>query len=339
MNEADIQPAPGLARIIYSIVTGIAGLFVATILGLMYYWDNEPDLFDVRSAARQQVPAAPDLVTGDVTTATLIRVMQNVLDKPGGYLSNDVAPPGVLMDNIPRWEFGAITQARDLVRALRNDFSRSQTQSTEDDDLVVADPQLHVDTESWLLPSAEAEYRTGMNALERYLARLSDSNPDDAQFYARADNLADWLAVVEKRLGSLSQRLSASVGQLRINTDLQGDSAATQSRRKPDMAMVKTPWNEVDDVFYEARGSAWALLHFLRAVEQDFEPVLEKKNALVSLRQIIRELEATQEPVWSPVILNGSGFGFMANHSLVMASYISRANAAVIDLRTLLSQG
>ena len=39
------------------------------------------------------------------------------------------------------------------------------------------------------------------------------------------------------------------------------------------------------------------------------------------------------------MILNGSGFGFLANHSLVMASYISRANAAVIDLRNLLSQG
>jgi hypothetical protein len=29
----------------------------------------------------------------------------------------------------------------------------------------------------------------------------------------------------------------------------------------------------------------------------------------------------------------------MANHSLVMASYISRANAGVIDLRALLQQG
>ena len=38
-------------------------------------------------------------------------------------------------------------------------------------------------------------------------------------------------------------------------------------------------------------------------------------------------------------ILNGTGFGYVANHSLVMASYISRANAAVIDLRNLLSQG
>jgi len=53
----------------------------------------------------------------------------------------------------------------------------------------------------------------------------------------------------------------------------------------------------------------------------------------------VRELEATQDPVWSPMILNGSGFGLFANHSLVMASYISRANAAVIDLRDLLQQG
>ncbi|MDY0049812.1 MAG: DUF2333 family protein, partial [Halothiobacillaceae bacterium] len=89
----------------------------------------------------------------------------------------------------------------------------------------------------------------------------------------------------------------------------------------------------------EARGAAWALLHFLQAIEADFGPVLDNKNARASLRQIIRELSATQQTVWSPVILNGSGFGFVANHSLVMASYISRANAAVIDLRNLLSQG
>ena len=85
--------------------------------------------------------------------------------------------------------------------------------------------------------------------------------------------------------------------------------------------------------------SPWALLHFLRAIEIDFSEVLKQKNALVSLQQIIRELEATQQTVYSPVILNGRGFGILPNHSLVMASYISRANAAIIDLRDLLSQG
>lgn len=105
------------------------------------------------------------------------------------------------------------------------------------------------------------------------------------------------------------------------------------------MMIVKTPWLEIDDIFYEARGSCWALIHIMHAIEYDMRDVLKKKNALVSLRQIIRELEATQEFVWSPMVLNGTGFGFLANHSLVMASYISRANAAVIDLRNLLEQG
>ena len=84
---------------------------------------------------------------------------------------------------------------------------------------------------------------------------------------------------------------------------------------------------------------SWALAHLLRAIQVDFKEVLIKKNAIASMDQIIRELEATQGTVMSPVILNGGGFGLFANHSLVMANYISRANAAIIDLRNLLQQG
>jgi hypothetical protein len=175
--------------------------------------------------------------------------------------------------------------------------------------------------------------------LESYLDRLVDEADADAQFFARADNLRYWLSSVENRLGSLSQRLSASVGQRRINTDLAGEDSARQATFAPAESDVKTPWLEIDDVFYEARGAAWALLHFMRAADIDFADVLERKNARISLQQIIRELEATQKAVWSPVILNGSGFGVLANHSLVMGSYISRAHAAMIDLRDLLSRG
>ncbi|HBC56579.1 MAG TPA: DUF2333 domain-containing protein, partial [Gammaproteobacteria bacterium] len=66
---------------------------------------------------------------------------------------------------------------------------------------------------------------------------------------------------------------------------------------------------------------------------------LQKKNALVSLRQIIRELEATQQSTWSPMVLNGSGYGLLPNYSLILANYISRANAAIIDLQRLLEEG
>ncbi len=137
----------------------------------------------------------------------------------------------------------------------------------------------------------------------------------------------------------MSQKLSASVGSEVINTDLAGDSAASQSTPTPQQFENKTSWFQLDNNFYEARGMSWALLHFLKAVEMDFADVLAKKNALVSLRQIIRELESTQEMVFSPMILNGSGFGMLANHSLVMANYISRANAGIIELSELLNQG
>lgn len=321
------------------VLPGVLFVYVIITAVLMVYWSREPGLFDVIAEARNMHGQAKEPVKGYVTTATLIHVTETLLEKQGGYLSNDIAPPGVLLDNIPNWEFGVITQVRDLARAMRNDFSRSQTQSTEDPDLSVADPHFHYDTDSWILPSSESEYRSGIKALKRYLGRLSNVHEQDAQFFTRADNLRDWLAIVEKRLGSLSQRLSASVGQVRINTDLEGDPMAQQSTAKPGVLEVKTLWLELDDVFYEARGSTWALIHFLRAVEIDFREVFEDKNALVSLRQIIRELEGTQGTVWSPMILNGTGFGFLANHSLVMASYISRANAALIDLRSLLEQG
>ena len=326
------------AGLIWATAIGLA-LLVILLLGLMFYWDSEPDIFDVVQFAAIRNNNSNEFVTGYITTSTLIEVADILLEKRGGYLSNDIMPPSVFMDNIPSWEYGVISQVRDLAKALRNDFSRSQTQSIEDVDLVVADPQFHYDSESWILPATESEYRKGIVAIESYLNRLDDTRAHDAQFFSRADNLRDWLAIVEKRLGSLSQRLSASVGQIRINTDLEGDAEATQSTSKPDVVVVKTPWLQIDDVFYEARGASWALSHFLRAIEVDLKDVLNKKNALVSLRQIIRELEASQAIVWSPVILNGSGFGFVANHSLVMASYISRANAAVIDLRNLLQQG
>ena len=306
----------------------------------MFWFNHEPDLFDPveRAKLHAGVHGHAD-VTGTTTTSALLEVTNTMLNKRGGYMSNDILPPWVFLDNVPNWEFGVLTQVRDLARVMRNDFSRSQTQSSEDPDLSLADPLFHYSSDRWFPPDTEGRYEKAMESLESYLTRLADPAEPNAQFYARADNLRTWLGLVEKRLGSLSQRLSASVGQERLNTDLSGDTAATQSTASPNEVDVKTSWFKIDDVFYETRGSTWALIHFLKALEVDFHDVLRKKNALISYRQIIRELESTQEPLHAPMVLNGDQFGVFANHSLVMANYISRANAAIMDLRFLLSQG
>lgn len=332
-----LVPGGALARVI----AGLVALLVLGDVALSLLWSNEPSAFDVRENARSEAArSGRSVVVGSTTTAALIRVADTLLDKPGGYLSNDVLPPGVLLDNMPNWEFGALVQVRDLAKAMRETLSRSQSQSKEDPDLVLAEPQFNFDSESWILPATESEYASGVQRLRSYARRLADPGSADAQFYARADNLRYWLNTVQTRLGSLSQRLSASVGKAPLQVGV-ATPDATADRSAPGRTVFesKTPWYEIDDIFYEARGSTWALLHFLKAVEVDFADVLERKNAAVSLRQIIRELEGTQQPMRSPLILNGSGFGPLANHSLVMASYISRANAGVIDLRELLAQG
>ncbi len=316
----------------------LLGVYVVVVIALGFYWSGEPNAFSVTDNLAEKMGPASSPVVGAATTTALIRAAETMLDKPGGYLSNDVTLPGLYLDNIPNWEFGVLVQVRDLARAFRENFSRSQSQSTEDVDLIIAEPKFNLPNDSWIFPASEDEYRDAIMAMESYLRRIATSNVQDAQFYARADNLSRWLVNVESRLGSLSQRLSASVGQSQAGSIAPLDYSGVPGPGTP-ARIITTPYLQIDDVFYEARGTTWALMHFLQAVEIDFEAVLRDKNALVSVRQIIRELEASQRTVFSPVILNGGGFGLFANHSLVMANYVSRANAAIIDLRELLNQG
>ena len=323
------------------------GYTVVSIFLLFYfvgvYWSLDVKSIDIQKEVTISATAnnvAP--VVGYTTATTLIKVASSILDKPGGYLSNDALPPGVFLDNMPAWEFGVLEMVRDMALVLRKDFSRSQSQSLENVHIKKAQPKFNIDHKSWAMPSAESEYRKAIASLKNYrnaLVGISKVKDDHAQFYARADNLTSYLDEVQKRLGSYSQKLSASVGKEKINTDLAGDNQARQSTYESSHSQVRTSWWQLDDVFYESRGAAWALLHFLKAIEIDFDSVLKNKNATISLQQIIRELEASQQTLWSPMVLNGDGFGVLANHSLVMANYISRANAALIDLNELLRKG
>jgi hypothetical protein len=316
----------------------VAGAVLATVtvfvILLGMYWSRTPDVFWVNEAVEDG-----RTVVGYSTTDTLIRVAETLLDKPGGYLTNDKMPPGLYLDNMPNWEKGVLTQVKDLSRVIRNDYSRSQSQSKEDVDAVLATEKFFSESDSWLFPPTEKRYREGIEAMTRFRDRLTGNEVPEAQFFARADNLREWLAEVEKRLGSLSQRLGDSVASTRINENLALDPSAESAQSQPDSLHVRTSWFEIDDIFFEARGTAWALVHFLRAAEFDFANVLQDKNAEASVRQIIRELEASLAGLSSPMILNGSGYGLFANHSLVMANYLARANAAVINLRELLDQG
>lgn len=303
-------------------------VLAGALLVLGWYWSREPAAINPSSSVAAAPPSGQALAAeaGVVSTATLLAIARTLLDKPGGYISNDALPPGVLLDNMPAFEAGILAHVRDMLRVMRRDFSLSPSQSIEDPDLVRAESRFMFDSTSWLLPSTESEYRDGIAALDRYAARLAEPEGAGAHFYARSDNLARWFEDVDARLAAYGQRLA---------------SAAAPG------AAAHIAWSEIDKGFYEARGYCWALRAQLQATQVDFAPVLvahPAENSVANavgnntaeqnfLAQAIIALDGTQQPVNSPVILNGSEYGLLANHSLVMASYIARARAVLMQLR------
>ncbi|MCQ8104303.1 DUF2333 family protein [Methylomonas sp. SURF-2] len=317
----------------------LVGVVAIVMLLLGEWWSREPEQFNVQDEAveRMNVTHTDQMPIGYVYANTLAHIAETILFKPGGYLTNDVAPPGLFCDNIQNWEYGALVMLRDATTALRNHFARDQSQSAEDPDLAQAEPYFYYEHNSWALPSTEAEYVKGVEALHKYMLRLQNptSTSKAAQFHSRADNLWQYTEVVIKRLGGLSTRLAASTDK--FSGAMHGDPANLINANMPTIG--QTPWMEIDNVFYEARGACWALLHILKAIKHDFSDILLDKRAMNTLDNMIQALENALTPTLSPVVLNGDGFGMFANYSLALANYIARANAAALDLRDVMNRG
>ena len=317
----------------------LVGVVVIVMLVLGEWWSREPSMFNVQDEAieRMNVTHTDQMPIGYVYANTLAHIADVILHKHGGYLTNDVAPPGLFCDNIQSWEYGALVMLRDATTALRNHFARDQSQSAEDPDLAQAEPYFYYEHNSWALPSTEAEYEKGVEALHNYMTRLQNptSTSRPAQFHSRADNLWQYTEVVIKRLGGLNTRLAASTD--RFSGATHGDPSNPIDINMPTIG--QTPWMEIDNVFYEARGACWALLHILKAIKHDFSDILLDKRAMNTVDNMIQAMENALTPTLSPVVLNGDGFGLFANYSLAMANYIARANAAALDLRDVMNRG
>jgi len=104
------------------VIAPIIILLFFVLLG--WYFSHEPAQPITDKSSEKAQP-----VVGVATTSALIGATETLLNKRGGYLSNDVTPPSVFLDNVPNWEFGVLQQVRDLAKSMRNDYSRSQTQS------------------------------------------------------------------------------------------------------------------------------------------------------------------------------------------------------------------
>ncbi|MCG7599118.1 DUF2333 family protein [Halomonas sp. McH1-25] len=279
-------------------------IYLVVCIGLGIWWSLRPDSFDIEQAVVEwqgdgaQAPLPQGVAFSSAVTASV----DTLLDKPGGLLRNDVAPPGLWLDNMPSWELGVLRQARLTVPALAA-MSNGDGASLAD-----AEAALDTDSEDWIYPSAEKRYAQAVELLHAFTASLSAGNG----LTNRGDALAQWLRSEAERFDALTRRLSASIDDPEALRELGVDESELPEA---------TPWYHIDNVFYEARGEAWALMHYLRGLRRDYAPLFEQAGALAGLERMIAELEMALRPLWSPVVLNGSGFGIFANHSLTLANY------------------
>ncbi|MGM0636774.1 MAG: DUF2333 family protein [Pseudomonadota bacterium] len=293
---------------IWKPLLALTGLYLLVSVGLGIWWSQPPAPFDVEQATLERRGEAAYLpgARGTVTVATLAASVATLLEKPGGYLRNDLAPPGVWLDNMPSWELGVLEASRGLARAL------PQMAGGDNADLAAAREALMGADRAWFPPATEQRLAQSLEALDRQLVALNDTDGG----FAPGEGLAAWLTSLVARLDDLALRLAASVGSHEALIELAVDAEALPPR---------TPWYRVDDIFFEARGTGWALSQLLEGVQRDQDDVLREADVLAEWQGLLAELAMTQRRLWSPVVLNGSGFGIFANHSLVMALHMTRA--------------
>lgn len=329
-----------LKRIIKNALIASIPLAIIADVAWVFYVSPVPEVKSIAQILEQEKITNADDVIGEATAAAFVYTVDTLLHKNGGYTANDILVKVGNFDNMPSFERGVIAEARELGYAMRDRFSRGNSNDTANIDLKEVQPLINFSDDAWNpLADSEMNYTKAIKHARNYLQAISNPQDNSAQFFARANSLERYFDKVSQRLGDLSQQLTASTGEVRENTDLANDPSAVQSTVSNSVVYAKTPWLQIDNVFWQAKGESWALLHYMKAIQIDFESVLNDKNAMPTVKQIIRELEKTQLDFTSPMVMNGNGRGLVPNYSLYMANCITRAKSSIQELQKILDDG
>ncbi|MDF3127713.1 DUF2333 family protein [Kiritimatiellaeota bacterium B1221] len=331
----------------------LGGLFVVgTAVSL--YWARIPQTFDVNETVREMGVAYghreldEPLPLGYRTVATTIHLAQQLLEKPGGYQSNDWSPMTRIPDNMRNWEKGAVVQLRVMVQGLRFELSRSGPNSGELPELNDADARFNYNPRRWILQSTESQFKQGVEFLEQYLERINTSTTQGKFFTIRQDQVINFLERQKMMLGTYATNLQKNIGTLTYDTgvltenipegmeEIASDEAAEKTQEDQDEV---TSIFERDDVFYQARGGLYVMYHTMLAMRKDCEKLLNDSQSMGIMNRIINELESACKPMESPIVLNGKEFGAVQNHSLVLAGHVAKAHLAVQELQKQIAGG
>ena len=303
---------------------GVGVLLVLFIAGMLYF-SIKPDFIPLDEKAAK--------ANGTAFTGTLIKLMQQELRLPAGWLPNDLPlSPTWYLDNKPNFQLGVLEVVRYSSRILRDNLSRQRTTDAIDPDCDKAFTFFSNDPHKWLMPSAEGKYKQGIASSQQYIKSIAEGS---AKFYPRSDNLIQLIGQYVSLLGGVNTRLlNASRKSKKALVDRGG---AKTSNISEEPLSVKVPWAKIDDNFYYAQGVGYALYHMFQAIELEFASVLADKNAAIIINEII---ESLQESYFEPfIITNGDKDGIFANHSNNLRVYLDDARQKSNSLVRMLDVG
>lgn len=333
---------------------GLGLVVIGTALAL--YWTRIPPTFDVEVSAKQMAiekeHRLPDqkLPVGYRTVATMVRLVDQLFTKPGGYQSNGISPMTQIPDNMQNWEYGYVIQLRVLVNALRFDLSRAGVNAQDHPDLREAEARFNFKHDNIVLPSTDSQYKEGLQFLEDYLDKLNSAASPGQYFAPRNDQLIDWLEKQKNMLGSYTTMLQNNIGSVTFDTGvltsepIPTDEIVAGDVEQGAVANKEGDDNisgffERDDVFYQVRGGVYALYHTMLAIRTDCKATINDNNAMGIMNRVLNELENANKPMNSPMVLNGPEFGIIQNHSLVLAAHLAKTHLAIQELQRQLAGG
>lgn len=217
--------------------------------------------------------------------------------------------PAAALDNTPNFQLGVMYAISRFALELSDYLGRNRGSSAMDRNLEQAAGLLKYDGRTWywgqgnFLPMAKAEsnYR---QAAQRLAAYDRDVAAGRATYSPRADSLIAFL-----------DRVTADLGSAR---------AALQVRAAAGGGYFDF---EADDVFYNVKGKLYGYYVIMRALDEDFAPVIKEKQATEIWANTLESLRtgAAMNPL---IIVNGR------QDSLLMPSHLSALGFYLLSART-----
>jgi hypothetical protein len=240
-----------------------------------------------------------------------------------GWVANDpfFFPSGAL-DNMPNFQQGIVDAVATFAIELRDQIGRVRGSGEVDKDLTEALSTLQYSGTKWvfdlstsILPTAtsEAQYRTGIRALNAYNANVAAGK---AVFDRRADNLQAAITRIALDVGSISAALDK---QIRDESGNVFDFTC-------------------DDLFYRVKGEAYAYFLIMKGLRQDFDQIVTERGLTPLWDEAIASLEETA--MFHPLMVwNGHLDGqLLPNHLVAQGFFLLRARTQLREIAAILDK-